>query len=68
MHSAAVLASIQPWPLQADVAVLEALMPLQELLPPHFTIWALAEVAKAPVGKIAAVVTTKLCLVLTETL
>src|SRR5215218_2420512 len=43
VQSAAVAASVKPcplqafWPLQAFVALLQALLPLQELEPPHFT-------------------------------
>src|SRR5687768_6696728 len=44
VHSPAFAASVQPWPLQAfmplqaDEAVLQALVPLQELTPVHFTV------------------------------
>jgi hypothetical protein len=43
MHSLRVATSLHPrplhefWPLQEEVAVLQALVPLQELIPPHFT-------------------------------
>src|ERR1700730_13718241 len=54
--------SVQPWPLQAfwplqdDDAVLQALVPLHELAPLHFTPSACAAVAHEPEAKIAVAV------------
>src|SRR5258708_21535092 len=51
--------SVQPWPLQAfwplqdDEAVLQALVPLHELAPLHFTPSACAAGANEPAAKIA---------------
>jgi hypothetical protein len=65
--------SVQPWPLQefcplhADDAVLHALVPLHELMPPHFTpAW--AEVAKLPAAKIAVAVAIRVLLVICHSL
>ena len=44
VHSPALAASVQPWPLQAfwplqaELAVLQALWPLQALTPPHLAV------------------------------
>src|SRR5229473_5698236 len=60
--------SVQPWPLQAfwplqdDEALLQALVPLHELAPLHFTpAW--AAVAKLPAAKIAVAVAMRVFLV-----
>src|SRR5262249_1286940 len=56
VQSFAVLASVKPWPLQAFcplqalLALLQALWPLQALAPPHFT----GSAAKAAVAKVVA--------------
>jgi hypothetical protein len=61
--------SVQPWPLQefcplqADEAVLQALVPLQELTPMHFTP-ASAVAAKLPAAKIAVAVASRVFLVM----
>jgi hypothetical protein len=61
--------SVQPWPLQEfwplqdDEAVLQALVPLHELTPEHFTP-ACAGAAKLPAAKIAAAVAIKVFLVI----
>src|ERR1041384_4883662 len=60
VHSPALAASVQPWPLQAfwplqaELAVLQALWPLQALTPPHLAVWAWAAVASVPAAKRAA--------------
>ena len=62
--------SVQPWPLQAfwplqdDDAVLQALVPLHELTPLHFTPAACAEVARLPAAKIAVAVAIRVFLVI----
>jgi hypothetical protein len=62
--------SVQPWPLQAfwplqeDEADLQALVPLQELTPLHFTPPALAVAAKLPAAKIAVAVAMRVFLVM----
>jgi hypothetical protein len=62
--------SVQPWPLQAfwplqdDEALLQALVPLQELTPLHFTPAAWADVARLPAAKIAVAVAIRLFLVI----
>jgi len=61
--------SVQPWPLQAfwplqdDEAVLQALVPLHELAPLHFTPSACAAVANEPAAKIAVAVAMRVFLV-----
>jgi hypothetical protein len=71
VHSAALAASVQPWPLQefcplqAEDAVLHALVPLHELTPLHFTLvcpW--TAVANAPAAKTATAVATMVFLVM----
>src|SRR5580704_265333 len=65
--------SVQPWPLQAfwplqdDEAVLQALVPLHELAPAHFTA-AWAAVAKLPAAKIAVAVAMRVFLVMSHSL
>jgi hypothetical protein len=61
VHSAESLTETQPWPLQAfmplqlDVAVLQALVPLHELAPAHFTVDCACEtLAIVPAANIAA--------------
>src|SRR5580704_8000625 len=60
---------VQPWPLQAfwplqdDEAVLQALVPLHELAPLHFTPSACAAVANEPAAKIAVAVAMRVFLV-----
>jgi hypothetical protein len=51
-------------PLQLDEAVLQALVPLQELMPPHFTLSACAAEAKVLAAKIAAAVVIRVFLVM----
>src|SRR5437868_3731163 len=66
--------SVQPWPLQEfwplqdDEAVLQALVPLQELMPPHFTLSACAAEAKVSAAKIAAAVVMRVFLVMSHSL
>jgi hypothetical protein len=55
------------WPLQAELAVLQALVPLHELTPAHFTEpegWACAAATKAPAAKIAVAVAARVFLVM----
>jgi hypothetical protein len=54
--------------LQDDEAVLQALVPLQELTPLHFTPSAWAAEAKVPAAKIAAAVATRVFLVMCHSL
>jgi hypothetical protein len=56
------------WPLQADEPDLQALVPLQEFAPVHFTVCALAEVANAPTAKIAVAVAMRVFLVMSHSL
>jgi hypothetical protein len=51
------------WPLQDDDAVLQALVPLHELAPLHFTPSACAAVANEPAAKIAVAVAMRVFLV-----
>jgi hypothetical protein len=57
--------SLQPWPLQEfwplqdDDALLQALVPLQEFTPLHFTPPAWADVARPPAANIAVAVAIK---------
>jgi hypothetical protein len=70
VHSVSVTVSLQPmplqefWPLQEFCAVLQALVPLQELPPVHFTLGeADATVAALPTAnKIAAEAMSRRCL------
>jgi hypothetical protein len=70
VHSPALAASVQPWPLQAfwplqaELALLQALVPLQALAPLHLVVWAWAAVASAPAAKRAAAVATRVRLVM----
>ena len=62
--------SVQPCPLQEfmplqdDEALLQALVPLHELTPLHFTPAACAAVAKVPAAKMAAAVAASVFLVI----
>src|SRR5947208_357453 len=71
VHSVASAASAQPWPLQEfmpwpgeALPPLQALWPLQALAPAHFTLAALAAVAKVPAAKRAAAVAMMVRLVM----
>jgi hypothetical protein len=56
------------WPLQDDEPILQALVPLHELTPLHFTPSACAAVAKLPAANMAVAVAMRVFLVIDHSL